>query len=51
MNCKKHGRLIVAILGVDTPQEKSYCIDCIEELESFKSHLFEIKKQITGLLG
>lgn len=37
MNCKKHNRLIVAVLGVDTPQEKSYCIECIEELESFKS--------------
>ena len=32
-NCEKHGRMIVAVLDVDTDKERKFCIDCIEELE------------------
>ena len=33
MNCKKHNRLIVFTDNIDTREEKSYCGECIRQLE------------------
>lgn len=33
-NCIVHSRLVVAVLDVDTPEERRFCVDCITELVS-----------------